>query len=340
MIKEYFAKFYKNLEMLEDTQERVGLLKVFKHAVCGTMDHFLYGSTITDYFELTFWNKSRKQKQEYMTWKYHKDFIYHVDDPGKIEQLASKDRMYQVLSKFVNRQQLDTGRCTYDEFLEFVSKTPQFFYKPNAESCGNGIRKYDVKSEKATEAFDEIKGLPAGTLDELIVQHHVLAELNPSSVNTIRIFTFRTDDSLYFTGAVLRIGTTGFVDNYSAGGVVGSIDIKTGTVRAAGENYVGKRFDVHPITGAQLKGITIPNWQDVLNLVYEAAVGFDLNYVAWDVAVCENKVTLIEANPAGMINVIQIADAGGKKRLYEKLTNEWRLHPYTGKNKELTRVYC
>ena len=38
-----------------------------------------------------------------------------------------------------------------------------------------------------------------------------------------------------------------------------------------------------------------------------------LNYVAWDVAVRENDVVLVEANPHGMVNVIQIAEDRGRK---------------------------
>ena len=51
---------------------------------------------------------------------------------------------------------------------------------------------------------------------------------------------------------------------------------------------------------------------------------YDLNYVAWDIAVEEEGVDLVEANPAGMINVIQIAGGGPKKEIILKLENEWK----------------
>ena len=42
--------------------------------------------------------------------------------------------------------------------------------------------------------------------------------------------------------------------------------------------------------------------------------------MVWDIAICEDWCKLIEANPRGMVNVIQIAGNGGKRELYEKLT--------------------
>lgn len=39
----------------------------------------------------------------------------------------------------------------------------------------------------------------------------------------------------------------------------------------------------------------------------------------WDIAIRENDCVLIEANPNGMANVIQIAGAKGRKKQYEEL---------------------
>ena len=63
----------------------------------------------------------------------------------------------------------------------------------------------------------------------------------------------------------------------------------------------------------------MPNWTDVLKFVKECALNYELNYVAWDIAVREKDCILIEANPSGMTNVIQIAGAGGRKKQYCEL---------------------
>ena len=51
----------------------------------------------------------------------------------------------------------------------------------------------------------------------------------------------------------------------------------------------------------------------------ECAQNYPLKYVAWDIAIRENDCVLIEANPNGMANVIQIAGAKGRKKQYEEL---------------------
>ena len=114
------------------------------------------GSTITDYFELTFWKKSRKEKLDYITWKFHKEFIYKVDNPDKIEELSDKSVMYSKLGKFLNRKQFNIKDCTLNEFKKYIDEVPKFLYKPNDESCGEGIKIIDSKNENIEKLYLEI----------------------------------------------------------------------------------------------------------------------------------------------------------------------------------------
>ena len=91
----------------------------------------------------------------------------------------------------------------------------------------------------------------------------------------IRIFTFRINDCIYFTGTALRVGTIGFVDNYSAGGLVLSIEIKTSLVKEEAENCIGKRFKKHPITESEFKEFKISNWNKVIEIVYNMAQEYE-----------------------------------------------------------------
>lgn len=167
--------------------------------------------------------------------------------------------------------------------------------------------------------FLKFKKSPA-VLDELVTQHQELSKLNPSSVNTIRIFTVMIGNECEIIGAALRMGVGDTViDNYSAGGVVGSIDEKTGIVRDDGEDAIGRRYEMHPTSKIRMKGFKIPNWETVIEFVRECAQNYPLKYVAWDIAIRENDCVLIEANPNGMANVIQIAGAKGRKKQYEEL---------------------
>ena len=334
-IKQYFKKFHSKLEKAEG--KKPSIVSILKHAIEGVYDYFKYGSTITDYFELTFYNKTAKEKAEYVTWRFHKRFIYQADDANLIDKLAGKAAMYKETKEYVNRKQLDTKLCSYEEFEKYIKDVPKFFYKPNNESCGNGIQLIDVACMDAREVYDIITREP-GILDEVIIQHHTMKELNTSSVNTVRVFTFRTNNNIYFTGAALRMGTTGFIDNYSAGGVVASVDVKTGKTKPFAEDMHGRIYAKHPVSGVIFDGFKVPNWDTATDFLMKIAKEYPLNYVAWDLAVLEEGFTLVEANPAGMINVIQIAGADGKMKLYKKLDEEWKKHPYV-ESKESNRYF-
>lgn len=76
-----------------------------------------------------------------------------------------------------------------------------------------------------------------------------------------------------------------------------------------------KMFNVRPgITGwAQVNGRKTVEWNKRIELN-----GWYAEHV-WDIAIRENDCVLIEANPNGMANVIQIAGAKGRKKQYEEL---------------------
>lgn len=319
----YKSKFDENIRKL-----KMGGVKLSPVicAIDGVLDFILYGSTITDYFELTFWRKKAYEKSQYCTWRIHKRFIYEVDDSNTIRRLSDKAVMYKRLHSFINRDQVYTKDLTFEEFQDFCNKHPVFFFKPCGNSCGEGIDKISTNEQKLEELFVKIKKEDA-VLDTPVAQHRMMAALNESSVNTLRIFTFRNDGVIYFTGCALRIGTNSFIDNYSAGGLVCAVDMKTGCTMDKAENSLGQRFSQHPYSHTSLVGFEVPRWKEVISFVFNMASSYDLNYVAWDVAIGKDSIELIEANPAGMINVIQIAGNRPKKDLVLNLEKKWRASP-------------
>ena len=319
-IVQYYLKYKNNICKLEQGGVKLSSLRC---AFDGVFDYLVFGSTITDYFELSFWNKTFRQKAQYATWRLHKRFIYEVDDNSTILRLSDKHNMYKSLQEFVRREQLYSKEASFEDFVAFCDRHDFFFTKPCGNSCGEGIEKISTKTEDLKKLYQRLNQEEI-VLDSPIIQHHIMSELNQSSVNTLRIFTFRNKNCIYFTGCALRIGTTGFIDNYSAGGLVCSVSLRTGKTKEKAENCLGERFIEHPVSHEKLEGYQVPRWDEVLRYVFEMAQMYDLNYVAWDIAVEEEGVDLVEANPAGMINVIQIAGGGPKKEIILKLENEWK----------------
>lgn len=299
-----------------------GEINVFRRIRYGTgiiWNYLRYKATISDYFELRFFEKNSIQKKEYLTSKEGLRFAQYVDSQEVFTRLCSKKEMYSELKRFVKRDQLYSAECTKEDFENFVYKHNSFLYKPDVADCGRGIEKWTVSKENSEELYNKFKK-NKGVLDELVEQHSELSKLNPSSVNTIRIFTVMIENECEFIGAVLRMGVGDTViDNYSAGGIVGAIDEKAGIVLDDAEDAIGKRYKVHPTSQVKIKGFIIPNWKKVIDFVQECAQKYPLKYVAWDIAIREKDCVLIEANPNGMANVIQIAGAKGRKKQYEEL---------------------
>ena len=139
-------------------------------------------------------------------------------------------------------------------------------------------------------------------LEARLENHPVIAEINPSSVNTCRLVTFidkKGKLSLLFT--VLRIGVAGKnTDNWHTGGLAAGIDPATGTI---GPGLIRRDFlrggwhSRHPDTGIVFAGKQIPDWDKIIALVAKAApMAPFVRTIGWDVAATPEGPVIIEAN--------------------------------------------
>ena len=168
-------------------------------------NYLRYKATISDYFELRFFEKNSKEKKEYLTSKDGLRFAQYVDSQEVFTQLCSKKEMYRELKKYVKRDQLYSAESTKEDFEKFVDKHNSFLYKPDVADCGRGIEKWTVSKGSIEDLYNKFKESTA-VLDELVTQHQELSKLNPSSVNTIRIFTVMIGNECEIIGAALRMG--------------------------------------------------------------------------------------------------------------------------------------
>jgi len=291
-----------------------------KNAFLFAFSYIKYGTSISDYFELGYYNRN-SPKSEYATLRINKPLAYSADNKEIVSKYCDKNEMYRGIYPFLGRKILFTRDASYEDFEAFVDNLKAFLYKPNYESCGRGIQKILVTGKSLHSVWEEIQLLPEGILDELIVQHHKLSDLCPQSVNTVRIFTCKVADKIYFIGGCLRVGKgQAFVDNYSSGGLVISLDLKTGIAVDDAEDMYRNRYSEHPLTHIKLEGFQVPHWDKVIDLVKEASIHYELNYVAWDIAIRENDCVLVECNAYGQIAVIQIAGGKPKRKICEMIT--------------------
>ena len=155
-------------------------------------------------------------------------------------------------------------------------------------------------------------------VEELVVQHPETAVWNESSVNTVRVPSFRTPEGVYILQPFFRTGRKGsIVDNAGQGGVFAVFDPETGVITTDGVNEFGGRYPTHPDSGIRFKGWQIPYWKELKSLVAEVHQSLPEHhrYVGFDFALNKDgQWVLIEGNWGQMVG--QMAELKGIRRQF------------------------
>ena len=125
-----------------------------------------------------------------------------------------------------------------------------------------------------------------------------MSALNPTSVNTLRVLTFRSGMEILIVYVVVRIGKLGaVVDNQCAGGISTYVN-EDGTIGKFAFGGYDEDNILKTDTGIILDGYQIPSFDKVLEAV--KYLHYQLPYydlVGWDMAIDENgEPVVIEWN--------------------------------------------
>jgi hypothetical protein len=164
------------------------------------------------------------------------------------------------------------------------------------------------------EAHRHLASRKEHLLVEYVEQAAYAREIFPDSANSIRMLTMIDLDTgePFLARAVHRFGSrnTRRMDNFTQGGICAMVDPETGRLSRGIRVLPSGRpetIDSHPDTGAQITGVVIPGWQDVLRRVLEIAGEHPyLPYVGWDVVVTANGPRLLEGNANSGTDVLQV----------------------------------
>ena len=149
-----------------------------------------------------------------------------------------------------------------------------------------------------------------------------MAALNPTSVNTMRILTYRSGMEVLIIYAVIRIGRRGqVIDNQCAGGISTAITRDGKLARAAFGGYY--EDDVtRTDTGVVLEGYQLPSFDKAINMVKRCHMRLPyFNIIGWDIAIEENgEPVLIEYNTN--VGLSQSAFCSGMGENTERIIKE------------------
>lgn len=271
------------------------------------------------YFSWAMYRMNQRERSQFVSERDRKKFekIFN-SNPQKNNIISSKPDFNRIFAQWVKREWIYVPDRTDDQIRAFLERNAMLIIKPPDKTQGMGVRKAEAR--ELLDDFDAfIREAREGAylMEALIRQHPVMAGINPSSVNTLRVNTVRdSSGQVHVIAASLRVGGADqVVDNFSAGGVQYPVDPKTGIIIGGGVMHDGTR-DVyfHPSTNCQVLGLNIPNWDTVLDTVKNAAaLPENIRYVGWDIAITEDGCDMVEGNINQGVNGMQL-DGVGKRR--------------------------
>ena len=206
---------------------------------------------------------------------------------------------------------------TEEEAITLCHNLHSVIIKPTIDSwCGLNVCKCSV-----SDGVVDIGGISVGELfqrygrdfiiQEVITQHPVLASLNPTSVNTVRIVTYRRlSGEVVALSSVVRVGRSGeIVDNGHAGGFCCGIQ-GNGWLKEYGYAFISGERKKMTDNGTVFKNVQIPQFDKVLKLACQLHKRFPyLRLIGWDFTINDhNEVVFIELNDGPGIEIMQLCN--------------------------------
>lgn len=259
-----------------------------------------YGAGYMDYDLFEMYNMNDEQRATVLTRGRNNDLVKKYNDPAYVHIFDSKAEFNTLFQSFIRRDWVDMSSQDDEAVLEFLRRHSRFVAKPLAGSCGKGIEKLntgDFDSPEACLAY--LKAQPtAYELEELIVQHEAVSAIYPYAINTVRTVTVNHNGRIKVVVTYFRIGNgSRHVDNFNSGGMVVPVDENTGIVLDRAIDKQKNLYEVHPQTGAVIKGFQFPCWQQAMELARSAAaVVPQIGYVGWDIAFTPDGPCIVEGN--------------------------------------------
>lgn len=228
----------------------------------------------------------------------------------------------------------DDKPVSEEEALLRCQNMNEVIIKPSRESKGNGVQLITVKDgitdkdgKSIHQLFKQYK--MNFLLQNRVHQHKDMAALNPSSLNTLRILSYRSGMEVLIIYSVVRIGRSGqVIDNQSAGGLSTTIS-SDGKLGKLSFGKVGSDNIEETDTGIRLDGYQIPSYDKAIEFVKRLHYRLPFfHIIGWDVAIEENgEPILIEFNTKPGLS--QSAFGSGLGEYTERIIRELWPRPNT-----------
>ncbi len=216
-----------------------------------------------------------------------------VNDKNLFHILFHDAHMPEALIHCVNGVLLDRNFnvITEAEAVKLVEGEKQVVIKPSVDSA-QGKNVLCINSNELVMHMNKFE--KDFVVQKIVKQHPILAQLNESSVNVVRITTYMDEDDVKIIDSIIRIGSKDqFTDHFNVAIGVSS----DGILNQSGVMKDGSRVTELP-NGLTFGGLELPAYKKMCDVAKKMhpRIGQAL-IVGWDITADENgEVVIIEAN--------------------------------------------
>lgn len=242
------------------------------------------------------------------------EYLHYYSDKNSFGKIFQGIKMPYVYARNIRGFFFDNdyNHLEKDPLSELLQrKVEGFVLKPSLEESGRGVKlfRYDnghyISNDHTVFSLDLLNEVYKQDylIQECVSQGAFNAYFNPTSVNTIRMATYRDvkTGEVHYLRAVMRIGKCGMeLDNSHAGGSFVGID-GNGVLGKYLCNQWGERMEVFNGIDFRNNTFKVPDYEKIKQFairIGEQVAHHDM--VAMDIAIdAENRPQLIEINVGG-----------------------------------------
>lgn len=275
----------------------------------------LTGKDVPVFWHEYFYSRNGVFSERYVpTSLYHSSIIYHLNtrpltmaytDKCSYDNYLSDVWRPKTIVRNINGFFYDDSKpITNEEALEICKNLKDVVIKPSMIGMwGTGVLIFSSENGRLSEnetvqdlfnKFDK-----NFIIQKKVIQHPDMSRLNPTSLNTLRVLSFRHEDEVTILYAVVRIGRKDkMVDNETAGGINADVDLTNGYIKDCAYGTPAEKRILTTDIGTELKGFKIPSFDKVVSVVKELHKRLPyFHMVGWDFGVDDDgRPVMIEWN--------------------------------------------
>jgi len=250
-----------------------------------------------DYMKGNYANLNSEDRKKMLTGENYRKLLAYLNPIKYRVTMDDKIVCNKIFRDYIKRSYIDLRVSTVDEFKKFLKGKTNVFAKLVDGFGGDGVKKIKVKEIKDYDSlYKDLISKRQYLIEEEIIQHDTLNEINKFAINNIRVVTILKDGKVHILERILRIND-GLTDTISSHDIQGRLDEDGNLISRMVDDDLNV-FPLHPVTGYKFEGLKIPYMKEVIEFCKKAALEVpNIRFIGFDIAVTKNGPELIEVNP-------------------------------------------